>query len=384
MEKTGTVFLAFGITGDLMKNKGLPALFALFAAGTLPANFRLVGVSRKSWSQEEMRSYIAGVILASGAQEDQAALFAERSSFVQGEADTPETFAKLAVEVGSPERLLIYLSVSPDFYAPIISGLGANVLLAPATRLLIEKPFGKDGADAEALEKLLEQYVSEEQIFRIDHYLAKTGAFELAVLNKRDITDIAIYLLEAIGVEDRGSVYDAVGALRDVGQNHMLEMLALAAGGASGRADVLASLPSMSDADIAADAARGQYKGYLSIQGVAKGSKTETYFRIRTAFKSPAGTKVYSTLEAGKRLGMAKKEVVLTYSGGSSRSISLSSGGNEYERLFSDALDGKRELFVSFAEVRSLWKFIDPIKAAWSKAGAPAPYEPGTDTIRSK
>jgi len=379
-----TVFLAFGLTGDLMRLKGIPALFALYVRGELPSPCSVIGFSRKPWSKDDVEAHVGNVLATSGAQPEQIEAFSKLFSVVQGDADTPESFDILRAQVGSPEQLVIYLCISPEFYAPVIQKLGEKGFLTGGARILIEKPFGKSGEDAKSLETLLGQYAKEEQIYRIDHYLAKMGAFELAILNKADIEGIGVYLLESIGVEARGAVYDAVGALRDVGQNHLLEMLSIASG-AKNRASALLTLPTMTEEELAKDTVRGQYTGYTKIDGVSADSKTETYFKIKTSITSARGTRISVVLEAGKMLATSKKEVTLTYSGGSTRSISLASRGSEYERLFADAFAGNQELFVSSGEVEALWKFIDPIISTWDKGDIPlVPYEPGTDTVRSK
>jgi glucose-6-phosphate 1-dehydrogenase len=374
--------LAFGLTSDLMKKKGIPALFALFLRGKLPSQFSVVGLSRKNWSQDEVQQYIFEMLKDIEVPEGQKKLFSEKFSLVQGEADNPESFLKLKAATEDAERLYLYLCVSPDLYATIINALATHDFLDAGARVLIEKPFGTSGQDALALDALLARSLKEEQIFRIDHYLAKTGAFELALLAEDNLIGVAVYLLETEGVEDRGALYESVGALHDVGQNHMLEMLALAAGTVASRAEVLATLPILSPDLIKADTVRGQYEGYRSIEGVAPDSTTETYFKIKTAITTASGSRIFALLEAGKRMGTSRKEVVLTYANGSSRSISLESKSNEYEALFAGALMDKRDLFVSQAEVGALWRFIDPIKKEWGQGSSPLIlYAPGTDSI---
>jgi glucose-6-phosphate 1-dehydrogenase len=355
--------LAFGLTSDLMKKKGIPALFALFLRGKLPSQFSVVGLSRKNWSQDEVQQYIFEMLKDIEVPEGQKKLFSEKFSLVQGEADNPESFLKLKAATEDAE-------------------LATHDFLDAWARVLIEKPFGTSGQDALALDALLARSLKEEQIFRIDHYLAKTGAFELALLAEDNLIGVAVYLLETEGVEDRGALYESVGALHDVGQNHMLEMLALAAGTVASRAEVLATLPILSPDLIKADTVRGQYEGYRSIEGVAPDSTTETYFKIKTAITTASGSRIFALLEAGKRMGTSRKEVVLTYANGSSRSISLESKSNEYEALFAGALMDKRDLFVSQAEVGALWRFIDPIKKEWGQGSSPLIlYAPGTDSI---
>ncbi len=377
-----TVFLAFGFTGNLMKHKGIPALFALHRDGFLPQDFEIVGLSRKMWNSDELYVYIEDILKDQSGTPEQISFFARHCSLVHGEVDNKESYTKIRAAIGTPENIFAYLCVSPDHYTAVISGLGESGFLGAETRLLIEKPFGKNGADADALTTQLLHYLPEERIFRVDHYLAKESATELAAMSKRDITGVAISLLETTGVEERGMLYDTVGALRDVGQNHMLEMLALAVGGAGVRAETLASLPPVKPEAIGMSVYRGQYAGYTAIDGVKKTSQTETYFKIKTTIMSAAGNRVAVTLEAGKRLASSRKDVALTYTGGSTRIVSLESKHNEYEALFRGALSGTHDLFVSHEEIQALWKYIDPIVLAWdAREASLVSYEPGTDPI---
>lgn len=378
-----TVFLAFGFTGNLMKTKGIPALYALYRDGLLPQDFEIVGLSRKIWNNDELYVYIEGILKDHGGTPEQISYFARHCSLVHGEVGAKESYAKIRTAIGTPENLFAYLCISPDRYAVVIEGLGEGGFLGDNTRLLIEKPFGKNGKDADALTAQIHRYLPEERIFRIDHYLAKEGADELVAMSKRDIVGVAVSLLETAGVEERGTLYDVVGALRDVGQNHILEMLALAVGGP--RTETLTSLPPIKSEDVRISVFRGQYAGYTAIDGVSEASTTETYFKIKTSVISAAGNQVEVVLEAGKRMAIAKKDVALTYTGGSSRRVSLESKRNEYEAIFKAVLAGTHDLFVSHEEMQALWRYIDPIMAAWEEGLAPLiTYQPGTNPITSR
>jgi glucose-6-phosphate 1-dehydrogenase len=373
-----TVFLVFGLTGDLMRYKGIPALFALYRAGSLPSSFRILGFSRKQWDNAAIRMLIT-TSLGDRASETEIASFAELFEIVQGEGTEPASYSALKAAAGTPEQLITYLCVSPELYAPIVENLGSSGMLAPNTRLLIEKPFGRNLESAAALQALLLNYVPEEHIFRIDHYLAKDGVALLGQENPANIAEIDVFLLETAGVEKRGAVYDAVGCLRDVGQNHMLEMLATAAGG--NREEVLRGLHTLTPEECATQTARGQYEGYRLIEGVSPNSQTETYFKINTTLAAGAH-QIAVLLEAGKRLATQRKEVVIRRTDGSSVTVSLDSKNNEYETLFSEAFAGNRNRFVSMSEVEVLWGFLSPIQAQWDKGAVPlVPYAPDTDTI---
>lgn len=374
-----TTFLVFGLTGDLMKKKGIPALFALWSKKQLPEDFKVVGLSRKEWSPEATQKYITDTIKNAS---DEARAFAGRFTIIQGEVSDKDAYTTLLKAVSG--SVLVYLCVSPEFYAPIIENLSQHAMLKEA-RVLIEKPFGQDGKSAEALEEMLASHMSEEQIFRIDHYLAKEGVLTLVpgMYLPRDIGSIEVYLLEKGGVESRGAVYDALGCLRDVGQNHLLQMAALSSG--IRRADALKQLHILSPEEVASHTRRAQYEGYEHIEGVAPGSQTETYFSLNTALSIPLyEVEIGVTLEAGKALKTARKEIILRKKDLSTIVIPLESKQNEYELLFADALRGDHAHFVSREEISLEWAFIDPILSEWKKGAAPLlHYAPDSDQVRS-
>jgi len=326
-------FAAFGITGDLMRLKILPALHGLYGRGELPVT-RIVGVSRKAWSDAELRSYVKEIL--PHAEESFLSLF----TFLQGEAEDAATFSKLS-EISKSGELLVYLALSPALYKAAFNAMqGAGV-----TRVMIEKPFGTSGAVAEELYIQLQYIVSEQNIFFVDHYLAKDWVRGLKTLPvpKESISHIYVRFFETVGVEKRGISYDQLGALRDVGQNHMLQIVA----------HILGQLPTPTPAETV----RAQYPGYKDIPGVAAGSQTETYFKIHTPF---------ITLEGGKAMQKSSKEVALSLKDGNEITISESPNKiPEYEMLISAAIKGDRSLFPSMEDVRAQWRFIDPIIESW-------------------
>jgi glucose-6-phosphate 1-dehydrogenase len=358
--------VAFGITGDLMRLKILPALEGLYKAGAMPAGTRIIGVSRKPWSDGELRSYLQQVL-------PEAELpFLDLFTFLQGDAADAATYAALAEALGSDDALL-YLSLAPSLYETVFTHLrdAGFATRTGTTRVMIEKPFGLDGASAEKLYAQLRNVVAEENIYLVDHYLAKDWVRELKA--PHGVKSIAVRFLETVGVEERGALYDQLGALRDVVQNHALQLLAhLVAPGA--RAEFLERLPPFTAAT------RAQYEGYRSIRGVAPGSNTETYCSVCTTLDTSGFEGVTVTLEAGKRLPHSVKEIVLTLEDGSTATLSERPNSvSEYELLLRAALAGDHTLFPSVREVLAQWRFIDPIEAAWA-AGAPEllPYAPGT------
>lgn len=345
-------FAAFGITGDLMRLKIIPALYGLHGRGELPSDMRVVGISRRQWNDDQLRGYIQEVI--PGAEES----FLSRFVFLQGDAEDASTFSQLSEK--SDGTLLIYLAISPALYKTVFKNIPIG------SRVMIEKPLGTSGAMAEELYTQLKSSTSEQHIFLVDHYLAKDWVRNLAIVpvNRDDISHLHIRFFETLGVEKRGVSYDQLGALRDVGQNHVLQIAAHILS-PNQRAEALEQLGAPTET------MRAQYIGYKDIKGVAADSQTETYFKIQTPLL---------TLEGGKALSHSSKEVTISLKDGSE--VTLSESPNkvpEYEMLISAAIKGEQNLFTSIREVRAQWNFVDPILQAWEK-GSPNldSYEIGT------
>ena len=424
--RTPTVMAAFGITGDLMRLKVLPALFALHVQGNLPEKFRLLGFSRRDWGDEEFREYVRGVIgeRVSGAGEAYVASFLGLLNFQKGDFSDEESYVALKRMADALDaswsfctNKIFYLAVAPGFYEPIIEGLSRSGLSRGCSpeegwsRVIVEKPFGHDGATAERLEALLATSFKEEQIYRIDHYLAKESLREMLDARFREepdattwsgqnVASITIRLSEKVGVEKRGAFYDTVGALRDVGQNHMLEILALllmespaeqsADAIRAKRAEALEALEPIARENIATETSRAQYHGFREIHGVAPDSITETYFKIRASLRSARWRGVPIILEAGKRLGESRKEVVVAFTDSDMVSIDIDPSERadrkteEYEHLLLEVMRGDQTLFVSKREIEAMWRFIDPILRVWQSGTERVPlhsYQPDTSDI---
>ncbi|MES2007130.1 MAG: hypothetical protein V4436_03405 [Patescibacteria group bacterium] len=361
-------FLVFGLTGDLMKKKGIPALFALWEEKKLPEDFRIIGLSRKTWNTKTIKQHIDTSV---GSEVPQT--FADLFSIFTGEGENLNDILKLKKEFSiDASNLFTYLCISPELYAGVIKNLGeAELLQQDSTTILIEKPFGRDLESAKSLQSLLLQYVHEEQIYRIDHFLAKEAVLNLSNLESEEILSIEVYLNEALGVEKRGAMYDPVGAFRDVAQNHLLESAAAALGA---RTTALTELHILSPEEIKTNTERSQYEGYQSIDGVALGSQTETHFKVESYIER-AGKKIPLILESGKRMPWRREVVVTTTSG--KVVIPFESGTNEYETLFAEAFANDRHRFVSMQEVEALWRFTDPIENEWRQNSVPlASYKP--------
>jgi glucose-6-phosphate 1-dehydrogenase len=347
---TPTVLVVFGATGDLMSRKIVPALAYLRVKRRLPERFRVIGFSRRDWSDKDLRAHVRGIL---DAYEGLAPVNDEREAFLRmftyqrGTFDDEAAYEALARDVavidaewGGCANRLYYLAVPPENYRVIFERLATSGLAAGCdegtgfTRVLVEKPFGNDAATAQELDQLLGSLFREEQVYRIDHYLAKEmlqGILSFRFSNTlfepswdaSSIDRIDVTLLESLGAEKRGAFYDGVGALRDVGQNHLLQMLALigmeqpadlsADEIRAARARFLDSLRAPSPADIAACSFRAQYEGFREIADVRPDSDTETYFRLCFTLHGGRWGGVPVTMESGKRMGRALKQVSVTF-----------------------------------------------------------------------
>lgn len=454
---TPAIMVAFGATGDLMRIKILPALFYLFTQKQLPRHFRLIGFSRRDMDDAQFRLHVREQLInGNGEHISETAIidFLEIVCFVQGDFQSKADYEILRARISEIERgwgghanTLFYLSVAPEFYGAIFENLAVTHLIDRTAskdnwmRIIVEKPFGTDLQTALSLDEQLAAHFTEDQIYRIDHYLAKemlqnilTFRFENNLfdftMGNRLIERIDIRVLESIGVEKRGAFYDSIGALRDVGQNHFLQILSLltmerpqdlsASSIQAGRANLLAQLQIIHPDNASQVTVRAQYDGYRSIPGVAADSQTETYFKIQAGLMISKWHGVPIVLEGGKRLGPNCKEAVVTLKHSSpclcppnkphrkntiiirfdpkeeivihfwakrpgltfeteprTLRFSLREQGEpvqyveEYARLLLDVIRGDQLLFVSSAEVRAMWRFIDPILDAWQRDKVP-------------
>jgi glucose-6-phosphate 1-dehydrogenase len=466
---TPTVLVVFGATGDLMARKIVPSLAYLKAKGRLPERFRVIGFSRRDWSDEDIRGHVHSIL---DAYEGLAPEASERDEFLgmftyqRGTFDDALAYAELAEGVAAIDRdwdvcasKLYYLAVPPENYRVIFNRLSESGLAEACrdgsgfTRVLVEKPFGKDTESARELDELLGSLFAEEQVYRIDHYLAKemlqgimsfrfsNSLFEPA-WDAGSIDHIDITLLESIGAEKRGAFYDGVGALRDVGQNHLLQILALvlmdqpadlSAGSIrEKRARFLEALRAPSPDEITAHSFRAQYDGFRDIAGVSPDSMTETYFRLRFALHGSRWGGVPVTMESGKRMGEALKQVAVTFRAPEECLCDVEGPGpfenrvtfqlepeesikiefwakkpgferelemreftfflyekeekvqyvEEYAKLLLDAIAGDQTLFVATDEVRAMWAFIDPFMRVWGSAAVPLEtYKPDSSEV---
>lgn len=392
-----TTIIIFGITGDLAQKKIIPAIYDLYATGRLPEKIKIVGFSRREFSDEDLRQYVAG-LLPKGFDTSFLNIF----TYVSGQFDDPDSYKKLATHLsvvdevhGGCSNKLFYLSVPPTLYENILQNISLSGLSIPCggelgwARVLIEKPFGNNLRTAEHLDSLLGKLFKEEQIFRIDHYLAKESLMNIlnrrksdevlsAKWNKDYIKKVEINLFETAAVGSRGAFYDGLGALCDVGQNHMLQMLALIAMDvpkemnaitiARARADVLNSLVPASPAEIK-EMVRGQYEGYLDEPGVREDSLTETFFSLT----SHVGTKHFSgvpfVLTGGKALSIDLTEIKVTFTDDSEIvfSVPKSESLPAYQKILLDCIAGDQRVFISTDEILGQWSYVEPIALSWQK-----------------
>jgi glucose-6-phosphate 1-dehydrogenase len=403
IQKTPFIFILFGATGDLAQKKIVPALLDLYSSGEWGEVFkksRIVAFSRRAWSDEEYHSFIRPS-LDKKYPPEAIKDFLGRVSYAQGTFSDEASYAALKKMIAgfeggaaAPLQRLYYLAIQPSFYTEVFNGLakaGLNQKNGDVSpRIIIEKPFGRDTDSAEELNGALDSAFPEDDVYRIDHYLGKAGLDEFlqrretdsgfeSRLNGKEVESISIRMLEDIDIQGRGDFYDETGTLRDVGQNHLLEMLAitimdLPRKGPNGedpgpeqfqnaRAAAIETLSPITDLG---KMIRGQYEGYRSEDEVDVDSNTETYFKIETVLAGERwqGTKVL--FEAGKALSEKASDITILFKDGSTVIIDVQkpialANREAYETLIEKALEGDRELFVSIEEVRAEWRFITPI-----------------------
>ena len=354
----GTMVI-FGATGDLTKRKLFPALYNLAASGLLPEEFAIVGTGRTQISPDDFRNLLKDELhqfsTASKVDDDLVRWLVERVYYTPGEFQDAQSFTRLeqAIEKAEAERRtggsrLYYLAVPPAFFSTIIDQLGKAGMVREEDghfrRVIIEKPFGHDLESAQELNRNIQQVLGEGQIYRIDHYLGKetvqnimafrfaNGIFE-PIWNRRYIDSVQITVAESVGVEDRGSYYDHAGALRDVLQNHLFQLLAFIAMEPpisfaadvvrNERVKVLQAIHPLSHEDVLTQAVRGQYgegtlggqrvPGYRQEPDVAPSSATETYAALKLHLDNWRWADVPFYLRTGKRLPRRVTEIAIQF-----------------------------------------------------------------------
>ena len=422
-DEPADVLVIFGITGDLAKKMTLRALYRLERRERLKCP--IVGVARNDWGDDDLRQHARDAVTATVKDVDEAALerLTQRMRYVAGDYSEAETFKRVAKDIEGHERPVFYLEVPPSLFAPVVKSL-ADAGLTENARVVIEKPFGHDLASAQELNRELLDVLEEPQIMRIDHFLGKEPVMDLTYLrfansllepiwNRRYVSHIQMTMAEDFGVEDRGRFYDPVGALRDVVQNHLLQVLALVAmePPAGNQQDPIRDkklelLKAVRPADPERYV-RGQYEGYREVEGVAKESKTETFVALELEIDDWRWFGVPFFIRAGKHLPTRATEINVVFQrpprlpvgpraapepnqlviridpvpGARVRFFAKKAGeeafepadlevlfervpGSDpepYERLLDDALRGDSELFAREDSVEQTWRIVQPL-----------------------
>ena len=385
------IFVILGATGDLATLKVFPALEKVWRQNR-GSDFAAVGVSRRPWSDGDFRNFLGTKYKKT---------FLERVFYKQVFFDSctgaPEL--KKFLKSFGDARFIFYVSMAPTLYDTALRCMRKNKLMNVGdSKILVEKPFGLDLKSSRKLNRLAMSFLEHKQIYRIDHYLGKDSLRALTeihergdalskIISNKTVASIRVRMFETIGVKDRGESYDAVGAFRDVGQNHMLQMLAAIAlmpprtkyfSENSLRSNIRKNILSATAWHNARAKVvefletkkikirRGQYAGYTKEKNVSKNSRTETFFSLETYFTRGKLKGVPVILESGKKMPLQDASIKVEFKNGESLLVSVS--GDAYEHVIESAIADRRELFVGSREIFAAWKLVDTVSKRFQKS----------------
>ncbi len=449
MSDKPTTIAIFGVTGDLARRKLLPALYSNFIKNRLPEGLRIVGVGRRDWNDDTLIEHARQSLqkYAAKTSDEHWARFRATLSYSKVNLPQPDTYAQLqrdmdAIDGGRGNRLY-YLSIAPAFYEDVVVNLGRLDMAREAEgwrRIVVEKPFGYNLGTAQSLNRALHAVFDESQIYRIDHYLGKETAQNILFMrfantifepiwNRSHISNVQVTVAESVDVGTRAGYYDESGVVRDMMQNHMLQLVSLiameppAAFDAAALRNEKVKVLQAARPVLLSDTVRGQYAGYREAAGVEAGSKTPTFAALRMFIDNWRWKDIPFYLRSGKALAQKTTQVniqfkrppnslfELTESGDYSRnmlsiciqpdegihltieakipdkSIARSADmelhykhafrvdnlPDAYERLILDAINGDAQLFIRSDEIESAWRIVDPIIEGWTNdADAPS------------